>query len=492
MDQIDLSRTVLQISAFEENSIKALNNSHNQGFIVSDKLSERPSLSRHQREETPSVEPRTVLAVLRTDHYPFDPLLGWVFGSDEETCDVLIGTRDQGVSRKHFRIDHNWRTMTLVLTNISTHGTHMIDPETGDSHRITTSRAIFGTEQHRITLGAVNLTLRIPSRNQAQQAGYSLSIQRLGQEVVQATPSIRGLNIQSTGAVTPAVVGRKRKFVLRGVIGNGAMATVYKAIDAETGDLFAAKEYDFGDKLEARLRSMRNEVKILQKLKHVSSLFFPTKISTLTLSQKHIVEYIEIFKDPHPIIIMELAAKSLADCKPTEHGDCTTILKHIFAGLAYLHGEKIIHRDVKPGNILLTNWNPPEWKLTDFGLSKIAEVTTTFCGSPLYLAPEVGMLEYSAYTTAIDVWAVGVVGVEYTCGFAAGSTRYLKNVTKRDTWCSAVVQQSKCSELAALLGVILQVAPSKRPSANDMVCKLELCGPVGESETQAVESRVQQ
>ena len=102
---------------------------------------------------------------------------------------------------------------------------------------------------------------------------------------------------------------------------------------------------------------------------------------------------------------MELTFRSLAECKVTDIGDCVTILKHVLAGLAYLHEEKIIHGDVKPAKILLTNEDPSEWKLTDFGLSKTAEATTPFCGSPRYLAPGVGMLEFSAYTAALDVWA---------------------------------------------------------------------------------------
>lgn len=84
------------------------------------------------------------------------------------------------------------------------------------------------------------------------------------------------------------------------------------------------------------------------------------------------------------------------------------------------HERGIVHRDIKPENILLTDKNL-HVKLADFGLAKIIgeeSFTTTLCGTPSYVAPEI--LEDSRhrrYTRAVDVWSLGVVLYICLCGF---------------------------------------------------------------------------
>ncbi|KAH8726852.1 hypothetical protein GQ44DRAFT_141075 [Phaeosphaeriaceae sp. PMI808] len=74
--------------------------------------------------------------VLTTTRKPFDPLFGWIFGSDDELCDLVLDEDStQGVSGKHFRIDHHWESKSLILTNISRHGTKLSSPSIGLSGR---------------------------------------------------------------------------------------------------------------------------------------------------------------------------------------------------------------------------------------------------------------------------------------------------------------------------------------------------------------------
>lgn len=88
----------------------------------------------------------------------------------------------------------------------------------------------------------------------------------------------------------------------------------------------------------------------------------------------------------------------------------------IVLGLGYLHERGIIYRDLKLENLLLDHEG--HVKITDFGLSKenmgYGHTTTTFCGTPEYLAPEI--LEYDDYTRAVDWWGFGVVMYEMLCG----------------------------------------------------------------------------
>ena len=68
--------------------------------------------------------------------------------------------------------------------------------------------------------------------------------------------------------------------------------------------------------------------------------------------------------------------------------------------LQYLHRQDVVHRDVKPDNILIANHNPYIFKLSDFGLSKVVtkeDYMRTFCGTILYCAPEI----YPSYKRAM-------------------------------------------------------------------------------------------
>jgi len=88
----------------------------------------------------------------------------------------------------------------------------------------------------------------------------------------------------------------------------------------------------------------------------------------------------------------------------------------ITMAISYLHENKIIYRDLKLENLMLDKYG--HIKITDFGLCKeeisYGATTTTFCGTPEYLAPEV--LEDNDYGRAVDWWGVGVVLFEMVCG----------------------------------------------------------------------------
>ena len=87
----------------------------------------------------------------------------------------------------------------------------------------------------------------------------------------------------------------------------------------------------------------------------------------------------------------------------------------ITMAITYLHDRGVIYRDLKLENLLLDHRG--NIKITDFGLCKeeinFGDSTTTFCGTPEYLAPEV--LEDNDYGRAVDWWGVGVVMYEMRC-----------------------------------------------------------------------------
>ena len=98
--------------------------------------------------------------------------------------------------------------------------------------------------------------------------------------------------------------------------------------------------------------------------------------------------------------------------------------------LEHLHSRGIIYRDLKPENILLDAEG--HVKLTDFGLSKTGikgDQTSTFCGTPEYLAPEV--IKGAGYGVEVDLWSLGLVMFEMLCGHHPYK---IKNKNKFEKW----------------------------------------------------------
>ena len=134
----------------------------------------------------------------------------------------------------------------------------------------------------------------------------------------------------------------------------------------------------------------------------------------------NIVQCYDVIRGSNEIyIIMELC----------DSGDLMTIIKRpikekyaqfyfcqLANGLKYLDSNSIIHRDIKPKNILLTN-NRRVLKIADFGFAKrISDISLheTVCGSPLYMAPEI--MNNHAYNNQTDLWSIGMILYEMLYG----------------------------------------------------------------------------
>lgn len=147
----------------------------------------------------------------------------------------------------------------------------------------------------------------------------------------------------------------------------------------------------------------------------------------LILNKKENIITLYSYKELAPgllCIAMELAVNDLsAHIKANRNKRLSlfciqSIATQALSGLEYLHEKDITHRDIKPRNILVTNWDQVtdtlKIKLADFGLSSDKSAPRTVCGTEGFRAPEVqygkiredGKLVYS-YSTAVDIWALG-------------------------------------------------------------------------------------
>lgn len=150
-------------------------------------------------------------------------------------------------------------------------------------------------------------------------------------------------------------------------------------------------------------KMVQREVEILSQLQHA-----------------HIVGYVDYFEDDETIyIVMELASggdmyKYISKQQGLQESEAKRLMRQIFEAIKYTHSLSITHRDLKPENILLTGDDPPNAKVTDFGLAKAVDDQTflkTICGTPNFLAPEIiahGQ-HRQGYSQAVDAWSLGVI-----------------------------------------------------------------------------------
>uniref|UniRef100_A0AAY4DGL1 non-specific serine/threonine protein kinase n=1 Tax=Denticeps clupeoides TaxID=299321 RepID=A0AAY4DGL1_9TELE len=97
--------------------------------------------------------------------------------------------------------------------------------------------------------------------------------------------------------------------------------------------------------------------------------------------------------------------------KPLQEVEIAAIIHGALQGLVYLHSHNMIHRDVKAGNILLTE--PGQVKLGDFGSASIVAPANSFVGTPYWMAPEVILaMDEGQYDGKVDVWSLGITCIE--------------------------------------------------------------------------------
>lgn len=221
------------------------------------------------------------------------------------------------------------------------------------------------------------------------------------------------------------------------LLGAGAFGQVHLGLHQKTGELFAVKQIVFeGDAHSERdIETYANELQVLMKLdKHPNVVHFRGYV--INQEEHHLFLFLEYLPGD-----LKKQIKQFGPFKPQLHAKYT---RQLLAGLSYLHDRRIVHRDIKTSNVLVTSHGV--LKLADFGTSKLVStrvslltrgsaslrggstignmgVCNTMVGTVGYMAPEVVMQE-NAYGRKADMWSFGMVLFEMAEGDEAFARRF--------------------------------------------------------------------
>ena len=197
--------------------------------------------------------------------------------------------------------------------------------------------------------------------------------------------------------------------VFQELIGSGTFGNVYKVYDANLCKHVAIKRTIKNGCIVSR------EYKILQEVKNCE---FCIKLLDIFYTINHNHELIQhLVFEFFPISLGRLLRNYFSIKKRMTHEEIKCISKQLLLGLDSIHKLSIIHRDIKPDNILLTLEFPYKLRICDFGSAKkIADPSTPFIVSRCYRAPELIFCN-KQYGASIDIWSAGCLIFELYTGF---------------------------------------------------------------------------
>lgn len=270
-------------------------------------------------------------------------------------------------------------------------------------------------------------------------------------------------------------------------IGAGAFGSVYSAVNLDSGSLMAVKEIKFQELAgsPSLYQQIRDELRVMEMLRH-----------------PNVVEYygIEVHRDKVYIFEEFCQGGSLAALLELGRIEDEHIIQvytmQMLEGLAYLHSKGIVHRDIKPDNILLDHLGVI--KFVDFGAAKIlarnhrtmmrsrrpnegafggglgVSMSSSLTGTPMYMSPEVIKNDTSGRHGAMDIWSMGCVVLEFATGKKPWS--HLDNEWTIMYHIGVATQHPPLPEPDQLseLGInfikeCLTVDPTRRPSAFELM-----------------------
>ena len=248
----------------------------------------------------------------------------------------------------------------------------------------------------------------------------------------------------------------RERYELQGRLGTGGMGVVVKAQDTVLERTVAIKilSEELAEYEEAR------------------KIFMRESRSLATLSHPNLVSVYDVVENAkRPLMITEYVdgltlEQVIQSDRVIPQTSALRIAVQICRAVEYLHSEDVVHRDIKPGNIMLKeNGN---LKIIDFGLARslkyLSDRSTRVRGTPAYMAPE--QIQGEDLTNAIDIYQIGVTLHEVVCGelpFKEGDVSY-KHVHEDPPYLGDIVP-NVLPGLADLVHVCLSKDPEDRPAS---------------------------
>nr|XP_043610740.1 serine/threonine-protein kinase TIO-like isoform X2 [Erigeron canadensis] len=235
-----------------------------------------------------------------------------------------------------------------------------------------------------------------------------------------------------------------------GLVGEGSFGKVYKGRRKFTGQTVAMKFILKHGKSEKDIESLRQEIQILKRLKH-----------------ENVIQMLDFSESPQELcVVTEFAHGELfeviEDDKCLSEEEVQKIAKQLVRALHYLHTNRIIHRDMKPQNILICAGGVV--KLCDFGFARAMSANTvalrSIKGTPLYMAPE--LIREQAYNHTADLWSLGVILYELYVGQPPFYTERIYELVQRITKAPVKYPDTMSEHFRSFLTGLLNKDPQSR------------------------------
>ncbi|MCA9671189.1 MAG: serine/threonine protein kinase [Myxococcales bacterium] len=254
------------------------------------------------------------------------------------------------------------------------------------------------------------------------------------------------------------------RYKIRSQIGKGAMGTVYDARHAVLGRRLAVKV----------LHHSCSKASVRER-------FFHEARAAASISHEHIVQVLDFGlldgRRAEPYIVMEYLDGETLDqfiqrSAPLDPDDAVEIAIQVLSALAAVHGAGVVHRDVKPANIMLARGRRQKLfvKLVDFGIARALKAewrrpdltrVDQVLGTPAYLSPE--QAQGGAADPLWDLWAMGTILYEMLSGELPFRLQSIEQVSRDIASCNLIPLHERQPALAPWLLGVVQRAQRQRP-----------------------------
>uniref|UniRef100_A0A8C3L3P1 Serine/threonine-protein kinase PLK n=2 Tax=Chrysolophus pictus TaxID=9089 RepID=A0A8C3L3P1_CHRPC len=274
------------------------------------------------------------------------------------------------------------------------------------------------------------------------------------------------VSLSAAGGVAPMEVPKvlvdprtRRSYVRGRFLGKGGFARCYELTEAESREVFAGKVVPKSLLAKPHQKEkMSMEIAIHRSLAH-----------------RHVVGFQGFFEDNDFVyVVLELCRRrSLLELhkrrKALSEPEVRYYLRQTILGCQYLHSQRVIHRDLKLGNLFLSD--DMEVKIGDFGLATKVEYDgerkKTLCGTPNYIAPEV--LGKKGHSFEVDIWSIGCIMYTLLVGKPPFETSCLKETYIRIKKNEYTIPKHINPVAANLIQKMLRSDPATRPTINELL-----------------------